>query len=143
MKLALSLTGIVLLMIAVYISYMLLIANPRVESELRQDPEGERAARVTLLTFADGKTIPVNYLREGNTIYVGADGPWWRAFRGEGAPVTLLVRGETLQGSARVVLDDQAFVEDVFARLRPAAPAWLPDWLNGKLVVIRLAKGGP
>ena len=29
-------------------------------------------------------------------------------------------------------------IDDVFARLRPAAPEWLPDWLNGKLVVISL-----
>ena len=28
----------------------------------------------------------------------------------------------------------------VFLKLRPTAPKWLPAWLNGKLVVITLAE---
>ena len=35
-------------------------------------------------------------------------------------------------------MDDRANIDDVFARLRPKAPDWLPDWLNGMLVVITL-----
>jgi hypothetical protein len=48
----------------------------------------------------------------------------------------MLIRGAQLAGHATVVLDDPARTHDVFARLRPNAPAWLPDWLNGKLVVV-------
>ena len=61
-----------------------------------------------LMTFPNGQTIPVNYLREGDKIFVGADGAWWREFRDGGASVTLLI------------------------------PSWLPYLLNGKLAVITL-----
>jgi len=44
---------------------------------------------------------------------------------------------------AVVVLDDQAYVDDVFSRLRPTVPKWLPDWLNGKLVVVTLSDSPP
>ena len=118
--------------------YGLFNTNPNVTAEIRSNPQGERAGIVMLLSFQDGKQIPVNYLREDNTVFVGADGPWWREFRGAGAPVTLEIRGETLTGQAAVVLDDPDYVDDVFTRLRPAVPEWLPDWLNGKLVVIKL-----
>ena len=91
-----------------------------------------------LLTLADGTMYPVNYLKEDPLVFMGIDGLWWREFRGDGAPVTMLIRGEVLSGHAKVVLDDQAYVDDIFARLRPTAPEWLPDWANGKLVVITL-----
>jgi hypothetical protein len=124
--------------VAGYIAYARLIGNPKVVEEIRTNPAGERAGIVTLLTFADGRQIPVNYLREGDKVYLGADGPWWRALRDGGAPVSLLIRGDTLKGHAVVILDDPDYTHDVFARLRPRAPAWLPDWLNGKLVVVTL-----
>ena len=34
-----------------------------------------------VLIFADGRGLPVNYLREGGVVYAGSDGRWWRAFR--------------------------------------------------------------
>ena len=123
--------------------YYAFIVNPQVTEELRSKLEGERAAKVMLLTFADGRQIPVNYLREGNEVFAGADGRWWRAFRDGGAPVTVEIRGEALDGHAVVVLDDQAYVDDVFSRLRPTVPKWLPDWLNGKLVVVTLSDSPP
>lgn len=130
--------GVLAIVIVGYGFYQLQVANPKVADELVRDPQGPRAQKVMMLTFADGKSIPVNYLREGNRVFVGADGPWWRSFRGEGAPVTLLIKGETLTGQAVAVLDDPAYTKDVFSRLRPTVPKWLPDWLNGKLVVITL-----
>ncbi|NJN52833.1 MAG: hypothetical protein HC809_14815 [Gammaproteobacteria bacterium] len=53
--------------------------------------------------------------------------------------MSLLIRGETLEGRAKTILDDPAHTHDVFTRLRPNVPKWLPDWLNGKLVVVTLA----
>jgi hypothetical protein len=132
---------LVLLAATLFISVLLYqsyVSNPRVTDTLRSDPTGERAGIVMLLTFPDGRTIPVNYLREGDTVFAGADGPWWREFRDGGAPVTLLIRGETLAGHATVILDDPQYTSEVFRRLRPKAPSWLPAWLNGKLVVITL-----
>lgn len=115
-----------------------LIGNPRVIAELKENPEGERAGMVMLLTFPDGRALPVNYLREGNLVFAGADGRWWRALRAGNIPVTLLIRGEPLTGRARVVLDDPVYKRDVFLRLRPKVPKWLPESLDAHLVVIDL-----
>ncbi len=132
--------GVVCLMVAGIGAtlYYQLVVNARVIEALKTFPDGEQAGRVMLLTLPDGKQLPVNNLREGNLVFVGADGPWWRAFKGEGAAVSLLIRGEILVGRAVVVLDKPAYTRDVFSRLRPKAPAWLPDWFNGRLVVITL-----
>ena len=107
--------------------------NPRVIRELREDPQGERAQKAMLLTLPSGKALPVNYLRDGDTVYAAADFPWWRELRGEGGRASVLIRGETLHGQIRVVEDDPELRESVFARLRPTAPRWM-----GTLVVIEL-----
>lgn len=97
------------------------IVNPRVERELREDPNGERALKVMLIGLPSGTEIPVNYYREDDKVWAGADGRWWKELEGDGAPVTLLLRGEDLRGSARAILDDPAYTEEVFAKLRPNA----------------------
>ena len=112
--------------------------NERVAQEIREHPDGERALRSMLLYLADGTMYPVNYLKEGEQVFMGIDGLWWREFRNDGAPVRMLLRGQEYTGHARVVLDDPAYKDDIFSRLRPTVPEWLPDWLNGKLVVIDL-----
>ena len=48
--------------------------NPGVAEELRAEPDGDRAQKVMLLTLPSGREIPVNYLREGDRVYAGADG---------------------------------------------------------------------
>ena len=53
----------------------------------------------------------------------------------------MLIQGQRLTGFAKVELDDRAYIDEVFARLRPKVPSWLPDWLNGKLVVVTLDSG--
>jgi hypothetical protein len=138
MRVALIVLATLTLLIVGYGFYVTSIGNSGVVAELKQNPMGERAERAMLLTFPDGKTIPVNYLREDNRVYAGADGAWWRAFEGEGATVTLLIQGEALTGHATVELWDQEFIDDVFSRLRPTVPEWLPDWANGKLVIVDL-----
>ena len=139
----LVLTGGAVLLL--YGAFVLLtqLANRSVARELRDLPQGERAARVMLLTLPSGRTIPVNYLREANVVYAGSDGRWWRELRGDGAPVALEIRGEAFSGHARTIENDPARTRDVFARLRPSVPSWLPDWLNGVLVEIRLDARSP
>ncbi|MFT7651327.1 MAG: hypothetical protein ACI9UU_000429 [Candidatus Azotimanducaceae bacterium] len=112
--------------------------NAAVAQDIESNPDGDRAKRAMLLYLEDDRMFPVNYLKEGNLVFVGIDGLWWREFEGQGAPVRLLIRGEQYHGHAKTVLDDPAYKEEIFARLRPTAPEWLPDWLNGKLVVIKL-----
>ena len=135
--------GAILLLGAAALAFRFVL-NPRVMEELRTDPEGERAGIVMIIDLPGGKRIPVNYLREGDKVFAGADGPWWRTL-GDGAPVTLLIRGEILHGHGRVKEDDPAYKKDVFSRLRPTVPKWLPSWLDAKLVVVSLdspASGG-
>jgi len=109
------------------------VANPRVVRELREQPDGERAKKVMLLTLPSGKAIPVNYLREGDRVYAAADFPWWRELANGGGPGSALVRGETLRGRVRAVRDDAALRDSVFERLRPTAPRFL-----GTLVVLEI-----
>lgn len=107
--------------------------NPRVSRELHEDPQGERAQKVMLITLPSGRELPVNYLREGNTVYAGADGRWWHELRGENARGSVFIRGETLHGHMRAVEDDPERRTAVFARLRPNALSFA-----GTLVVIEL-----
>jgi hypothetical protein len=107
--------------------------NPRVMQELREDPQGERAKKVMLLTLPSGKELPVNYLRDGNTVYAAADFPWWREIEDGGGRGSVLIQGETLSGNIRAELEDDALRDSVFDRLRPTAPRW-----TGTLVVIEL-----
>ena len=123
---------LVLLVAAIPVAYSLWL-NPRVAHELESEPDGERARKVMLISLPSGREIPVNYLREGDTVYAGADGRWWRELRGDGARGSVLIRGEKLQGHMRAVEDDPALRSSVFARLRPTAPD-----MFGTLVVIEL-----
>ena len=139
-----ALIGLLILMVA-FVGYRLSVSedvNARVAAEIQADPDGARAQKTMLLTLADGRMYPVNYPRDGESVYVGIDGRWWRDFLGDGQRVEMLIRGDVAVGHARTVLDKPALKQDVFSRLRPTVPGWLPDWLNGKLVVIALEPGG-
>ena len=125
-----------------YLYYSMAVINPRVAKEITSNPDGERAGIVGLFTLPSGRKLPANYLREGNKVFVGVDGRWWRELTGSENQISMLIRGQVLKGTARVVLNDPTYTSDVFARLRPKAPGWLPVWLNGKLVVITLQSEG-
>ena len=112
--------GVILLLVGVYLYYALIL-NPRVARELVDDPDGERAQKVMLLTLPSGRSLPVNYWRDGEMVYAGADGRWWRELEGRDHAVTVLVRGETLQGRARAVVDDPEYTARIFESLRPNA----------------------
>ncbi len=119
-------------------AYYAFVVNDQVAQELIENPQGDRARLVMLLTFPDGRELPVNYLREGNQVFVGADGRWWRDFREGTVTVKVFIRGEQYGGRARTIMDDPDYTRSVFERLRPNVPDWLPDWLDAYLVVIDL-----
>jgi hypothetical protein len=124
MKIGLVLLAVVVVLALIPLGgfiYYDFFANPRVERELIENPDGDRAKKVMLLTLPSGRRIPVNYWRDGDKVYAGADGRWWKELVGEGHVVTVLVRGETLEGVARAVLDDPEYTKRVFASLRPNA----------------------
>ena len=125
--------GVLLVLAVGYGVYMTQVANPRVVRELREDPQGERAKKVMLLTLPSGKAIPVNNLRDQDTVYAAADGPWWRELREGGGRGSVLIQGETLRGQMRAELDDRELRDSVFERLRPTAPRFL-----GTMIVIEL-----
>jgi len=125
--------GAIVVLVAAMPLYYAYFMNPKVARELREDPDGERAQKVMLITLPSGRAIPVNYLREGDTVYAGADGSWWKELRGEGGRGTVLVRGETLEGHMRAVEDDAELRTSVFGRLRPTAVSFA-----GTLVVVEL-----
>jgi len=138
---ALGLIVVAAAVLAIWLPERSEYTNALVITEIRTNPGGARAAESMVITLADGRVYPVNYLLEGNLVFMGIDGRWWRAFKGDGQEVEMLIQGQRLIGSARVELDDQAYIDEVFARLRPKVPSWLPDWLNGKLVVVTLDSG--
>ena len=110
--------------------------NTRVMNEIRSEPFGERARKTMIVTLEDGRVYPVNFLREDGRVYMGIDGLWWRVFRGAGSRVQMEINDQIVTGTGVVILDDLARVDDVFSRLRPTVPEWLPRALNGKLVEI-------
>ena len=126
--------------VAAYIAFMLFVMNPIVLDQIKTEPDSEMAGEALALTLASGKEIPVNYLKEGDTVFVGADGPWWREFQNGPTPVALVIKSENYQGLATVVLDDPEYTESIFKRLRPTQPDWLPEWMKGKLIVIKLTQ---
>ena len=128
----LALAGVAALFLGTAFVYSFWV-NPQVAQERRENPQGEQAKSVMLLSLPSGKSIPVNYLREGDTVYAAADFPWWRELRPDGGSGRVLIRGETLPGRIRAVENDPELRESVFARLRPTAPEWA-----GMLVVIDL-----
>ncbi|MCH2187186.1 hypothetical protein MK280_15080 [Myxococcota bacterium] len=121
---------------AAYVPYAIFVQNPQVTNELIENPGGDRAKRVMLITLPSGRRLPINYLFEDPFVYAAADGLWWRELEmkaGEGLPVILLIQGKTYRGSARAVRDEPHYTEEVFRRLRPKA---IPGF--GTLIEIRL-----
>ena len=114
------------------------VGNPRVIAELQSEPDGPLSDLVGILTLSDERKIPVNYLYENEQVFLGADGPWWRDFRGDGVEVVIWIKGNEFRGLATVKLEDRATKDRVFPIIRPRVPEWLPDFLNAKLVVIQL-----
>ena len=111
--------------------------NARVVRELENNPTGERAAQVMLITFPDGRRTPVNYLREGDTVYAGSDFAWWKKIASDGSRLKLLIKGEEVHGLA-TVSDDMDYTYHVFKRLRPNAPTWASKLVGARLIVISL-----
>ncbi len=131
-------TIIAVLTVLVVASYVFANSyNTRVIEELRTQPEGERAIRVMAITFPDGRMLPVNYLREGNTVFAASDFNWWKSISPGGSKVSLLIKGEDLSGTASVSQDEE-YTYEVFERLRPDAPTWASKLVGAKLVIIEL-----
>ena len=142
MKILLGIFLALAVLVVGYLGYLRFIGNANVMAELKSGDGGERARKVMIITLPDATELPVNYLREQDKVFVGVDGLWWREFREGPTPVTMLIRGERLTGQALAILDDPDYTADVFSRLRPTAPTWLPGRMKGVLVEIALDAQG-
>lgn len=60
----------------------------------------------------------MDYLREGNSVYVGCDSGWWKHLEG-GAEVRMLIKGTELVGWAMPILADPDRIKAGFKKLRP------------------------
>ena len=84
--------------------------DARIAAEIRANPDGERAAKTMVVTLADGRVYPVNFLLEDGRVFMGIDGRWWREFVGAGQPISMHIKGQDYQGHAVAELDDQALL---------------------------------
>ncbi len=95
-------------------------------AELRANPQGDLAQKVMILTLPDGETIPVNYVREDDYVYTGADGFWWCQLRGDGSRVEVYIKGEDLTGLGRAVEHDKERAKEILAKVRPGFERFSP-----------------
>lgn len=97
--------------------------HPLVPAILQSERHGLLSGRTMLITMKDRetaqmKTFPVNYLREGNMVYIGSDFGWEKHLEG-GAEVTMLIQDTEVTGWATPILDDPERSSAGFKKLRP------------------------
>lgn len=107
------------------------VINPFVVAILRSPLHGLLSRQVMLLTYTGRKTgvshtIPVGYVRDGDTLVVFSSRTWRRNLRG-GARVTMRLRGRRYTGTAVPIEEPEAVaaeVERVIARYGRKDAAW-------------------
>lgn len=109
--------------VLVAIAAILTVAHLLVPTVLRSERHGLLSGHMMLITMKKQETtnlisFPVDYLREGNTVYVGSDSTWWKHLEG-GAEVRLLIQGTEYVGWAMPILNDPERVKAGFMKLRP------------------------
>ncbi len=94
---------------------------------LRSPLHGLLSGSMLLITVTGRKTgrivtLPVQYLRDGNQLWITStrERIWWHNLRG-GAKVTMLLRGKDVKGQGEVIEDEQAVV-DSFRNFFQLAP---------------------
>jgi deazaflavin-dependent oxidoreductase (nitroreductase family) len=106
---------------------------------LKSPIHGIVSRKLLVLTFTGRKTgrhytLPVGYARDGDTVLIGAAGPWWKNLR-EGARVSILLRGRERTGNAEAVTD-KAEMAPLYRTLLAQNPT------HGKFVGIRREPDG-
>ena len=88
---------------------MMKVMNPIMKAILRSPLHGRMSEHIMILTFRGRKSgklfsTPVGYMRKGNKLQVFTSSNWWKNFIGS-APVTMLIKRQTYQGTAQPVQD--------------------------------------
>ena len=126
------------------ISVLAAAYHPLVPVILQSERHGLLSDGVMLITLkkrdsAGMKTFPVDYLREGNMVYIGSDSGWWKHLEG-GAEVTMLIQGTEYTGWATPILDDPERSSAGFKKLRP----WTykrAEWTGAVFVEVKIQGG--
>ncbi|MBM4256461.1 MAG: hypothetical protein FJ147_11280 [Deltaproteobacteria bacterium] len=102
---------------------ILLAAHVLVPPILKSERHALLSGHMMLITMkkqgtTDLITFPVDYLRDGNSVYVGSDSGWWKHLAG-GSEVQLLIQGTEWVGWATPIVDDPDRSRAGFMKLRP------------------------
>lgn len=100
--------------------------NPIMMWILRSPMHGMLSGNTTIITYTgrkSGKTFstPVNYIRDGDVLWVVSfrHRTWWRSLRD--ARVTVRLQGNDLAGVAKAITDEREVTECLMAYLRKAS----------------------
>ncbi len=126
------------------LSLLAVAYHPLVPIILQSERHGLLSDGVMLLTLkkrdsSEMKTFPVDYLREGNRVYIGSDSDWWKHLEG-GAAVSLLIQGTEVTGWATPIIDDPERSSAGFRKLRP----WTykrAEWTGAVFVEVTIQAG--
>ena len=126
------------------ISVLVAAYNPLVTTILQSEQHPLLSGRTMLITMknretAQMKTFPVNYLREGDMVYIGSDFGWEKHLVG-GAEVRLLIQAREYTGCATPILDDPERSSAGFKKLRP----WTykrAEWTGAVFVEVKIQDG--
>ncbi len=88
---------VIILSVVVGIAATLTVAHRLVPTILRSERHALLSGHIMLITMKNRDTsnlisFPVDYRREGNSVYVGSDSAWWKHLEG-GAEVRMLIKG--------------------------------------------------
>ena len=113
----------IIVLVLMGISVTLTVAHLLVPTILRSNRHGLLSGHIMLITMkkretSDLLTFPVDYLRDGDSVYVGSDSGWWKHLEG-GAEVRMLIQGTELVGWATPIIDDPDRIKAGFNKLRP------------------------
>ena len=137
---------LIILSVLVGITVVVLVAaNPLVSAILRSEQHGLLSDGVMLISMqkrdsSDMKTFPVDYLREGNTLYIGSDFGWWKHLEG-GAEVRMLIKGTEVVGWAMPILDDPERSLAGFKKLRPSTYK-RAQWTGAVFIEVEIKEAG-
>ena len=113
----------IILSVVVGIAATLTVAHRLVPTILRSERHALLSGHIMLITMKNRDTsnlisFPVDYRREGNSVYVGSDSAWWKHLEG-GAEVRMLIKGTEVVGWATPIIDDPERIKEGFKKLRP------------------------
>ena len=117
------------------------VVNPVMRTILRSPLHRPLSGKLALLTFTGRRsgrryTIPVSYVREGQTVLFGTESGWKANFRGAGGtPVRLRLAGRERSATAEVI-DDEAGMTEAYATILRLDPGY------ARFIDVRLDPGG-